>query len=232
LSIRRAFTAHWQLKIALSLALTLFFCVPYFALQHLNPFPARRFALSTADEAIAFAPAWVWIYQSVYLLLSLVPWLAVSREELTRYARGFLLLSSTSFLFFLLFPIQGPRPEVSAANVMFRLLVSYDAPLNSFPSLHVGLSVYTVLVAARMFRGRLATPERVAAIALLSFWTAAIAYAALATKQHYAIDLPAGALLAYASHWIAWRPAPQPNLVLSPTVRFTRLEPGRKEREC
>ena len=134
----------------------------------------------------------VWVYQSVYLLVSIVPWLSPSATELKRYARGFVLLSSAGFLFFLLLPIQGPRPDAVAADPMFRLLVSYDAPLNSFPSLHVGLSVYTVLFAAGMLSRR--------AVAGLSIWAAAIAFAAIATKQHYAVDLPAGALLAWACH--------------------------------
>ena len=41
-------------------------------------------------------------------------------------------------------------------------------------------------------------------VSLSGLWTAVIAYAALATKQHYAIDLPAGALLACVCHWYTW----------------------------
>jgi len=76
--------------------------------------------------------------------------------------------------------------------------------LNSFPSLHVGLAVYTVLFAARVSRGRMRTAARWWLVSAAWLWTALIAYAALATKQHYAIDLPAGALVAYACHWWTW----------------------------
>jgi membrane-associated phospholipid phosphatase len=36
-------------------------------------------------------------------------------------------------------------------------------------------------------------------------WAGAIAYAALATKQHYAIDVPAGVVLAWVAHRWSWR---------------------------
>jgi membrane-associated phospholipid phosphatase len=198
-------TAHWKLKLQLSIALTIFFCVPYFALQRFTLFAPARLPLSALDQAIPFAPAWVWVYQSGYLLLSLVPWAATSADDLKRYARGFVWLASTGFVFFLLVPVEGPRPNILPADIMFRMLVSYDAPLNSFPSLHVGLSVYTVLFAARAVGSSLSVSTRRGMIVLLSIWAAAIAFAALATKQHYAVDLPAGALLAWACHQGTWR---------------------------
>jgi membrane-associated phospholipid phosphatase len=210
---RRSVTAEWRLKAALSVALTLFFCVPYFTLQRLPVLPARQLTPGWIDEAVGFIPAWVWVYQSVYLLMSVVPWLAASAGDLRRYARGFMLQSSIGFAFFLLVPIEGPRPAVVPSDVMFRLLLSYDGTLNSFPSLHVGLSAYTVLFAARISRGRLPPAARLRALVLLSVWAAAIAFAALATKQHYAIDLPAGAILAWFCHRWTWRRTP-----LAPSV--------------
>ena len=193
--------ANWRLKAALSAGLTVFFCVPYFTLQHLTLFPARTLPLSALDRAIGFDPRWVWVYQSVYLLLAIVPWMVPTRSELRRYARGFLLLSGVGFAFFLLLPVRGPRPDVEAANLMFRALQWYDRPLNCFPSLHVGLAAYTVLFAARLSRGRMTVSARRSVVSLAWLWTTLIAYAAVATRQHYAIDLPAGTLLACVCHW-------------------------------
>jgi membrane-associated phospholipid phosphatase len=189
------------MKAALSAGLTLFFCVPYFALQHLPLAPARTLPLSAVDRAVDFDPRWVWAYQSVYLLLAVVPWMATTRPELRHYASGFVRLSAAGFAFFLLLPVRGPRPDVDAADLMFRVLRWYDKPLNCFPSLHVGLAAYTVLFAGVVSRGRLTTSARRSVVSLAWLWTALIAYAALATKQHYAIDLPAGALLACFCHW-------------------------------
>ncbi len=146
--------ANWRMKAALSAGLTLFFCVPYFTLQRLTLFPARTLPLSAIDRAIDFDPRWVWAYQSAYLLLTIVPWMVTTRPELRRYARGFLLLSGVGFVCFLLMPVRGPRPDIEPADVMFRILQWYDRPLNSFPSLHVGLAAYTVLFATSVSRCR------------------------------------------------------------------------------
>ena len=188
------------MKAALSVGLTLVFCVPYFTLQRFPLLPARTLPLSAIDRTIDFDPRWIWAYQSVYLLLAIVPWMATTRRELRQYARGFLVLSAVGFAFFLLLPIRGPRPDTDAAGFMFRVLRSYDQPVNCFPSLHVGLAVYTVLFGARLARDRMTVSTRRAVVSLAWLWTTLIAYAALATKQHYALDLPAGALVACVCH--------------------------------
>lgn len=194
---------NWRSKAALTFALTAFFCVPYFALQRVVVFPVRTLALSSLDRAIDFDPSWVWAYQSVYLLLAAVPWMSTTREELRKYSAGFVLLSIVGFLFFFFIPVRGPRPDTATPDVMFRFLQSYDRPLNCFPSLHVGLAVYTVLAACVIFRR---APELIRRrISFLGWmWTFAVGYAALATKQHYAIDVATGALLGYACGWSTW----------------------------
>lgn len=194
------------MKLALSGGLALAFCLPYFLLQRVALVPARTLPLTLLDRAIDFDPRWVWMYQSVYLLLAVVPW-TFDPPNLHRYARGFLALSGVGFAFFLLLPVRGPRPDVEVADLMFRVLQWYDRPLNCFPSLHVGLAAYTALVAGTVWSGRLSPVIRRWALSLGWVWTALIAYAALATKQHYAVDLPAGALLACLCHWWIWRNA-------------------------
>jgi membrane-associated phospholipid phosphatase len=192
---------NWRLKLALTFVLTAFFCIPYFTLQRVVVFPVRTLPLTAIDRAIGFDASWVWVYQSAYLLLLLVPWMTIKREQLKRYAAGFIVVSTFGFLCFFFLPIRGPRLDDEISNTMFRLLVWYDRPLNCFPSLHVGLAVYTMLVAAEIFDRTLPSHIRTPVLFLGWLWTTVVAYAALATKQHYAIDLPAGALLAVACHW-------------------------------
>ena len=102
--------ANWKMKAALSVGLTLFFCVPYFTLQRLTLLPVRTLPLSAVDRAIAFDPRWVWAYQSVYLLLTIVPWMVTSRSDLRRYARGFMVLSAVGFAFSCCCHSAGPAP--------------------------------------------------------------------------------------------------------------------------
>ena len=102
---------------------------------------------------------------------------------------------------------------------MFRILQWYDRPLNCFPSLHVGLGVYTVLFAWKASDARMTAAARIVIVSVGALWTATVAYAALATKQHYAIDIPAGALLACASHWWTW------HHMEAPAARATKAGP-------
>jgi len=218
--MREALASHWRYKAALSVALTLAFCVPYFLLQRVVIVPVRHLPLSVVDRSIPFDPGWVWIYQSVYVLVSAVPWFATATGDLNRYARGFLLQAYIGFAVFLLFPVAGPRPETATGDVMFRLLLSYDSPLNSLPSLHVGLAVYTVLVAARLSRAMLPPAQCVGIVGAASAWCVAIAYSAIATRQHYAIDIPAGALLALLCFQWSWSRQPNRGAWLTSRIPF------------
>jgi len=218
--------AEWRLKVRLSAVLVPFFCVPYFLLQRLPLAPVWRPAPGRLEEAIGFHPEWVWAYQSAYVLLALVPWLAASgARDLHRYARGFVLLSSIGFICFLLVPIECPRPSDAPGAGMYGLLVTYDRPLNTFPSLHVGLSVYTVLFGARVLRGRMPPVRRRALLALLGLWICAIAWAAVAIRQHFVADVPAGAALAWICHRWAWRPGA--HAADRPGVRLATRSPAR-----
>ena len=194
-------SAHWQFKTALSVALTLLFCIPYFTLQRVTLFPARTLDLTAIDRAVSFDPRWVWVYQSVYLLIAVIPWAVTSRPHLERYARGFLALSLVAFACFLLFPVAGPRPDTIPETGMFSWLAWYDKPTNAMPSLHVGLAAFTVFFGARATAGRLEPAIRMRLLLIGVIWVTAIAYAALATKQHYAVDLPAGVVAAWLAHW-------------------------------
>jgi membrane-associated phospholipid phosphatase len=198
-------SSHWPLKTKMTVGLTLFFCAPYFALQHLALFEAREFDLIWIDRWAGFQPAWVWVYQSAYLLMPAAGWFSVSREHLRRYARGFVLLSLVGFSFFALYPVACPRPEVVPASGMFSLLVAYDGRRNAFPSLHCALAAYSVLFGHQSIGPELPRPTRVGLTLVAALWVAAIAYSTLATKQHYALDVAAGLALAWSCHWFAWK---------------------------
>jgi PAP2 superfamily protein len=203
-ALPRRLRAHAMLKLGLTAGLVVAFCVPYFALQRFPLRTPRTLPLSTLDSQVPFRPGWAVVYQSLYVLMPLVAWLADSPEALLRYARGFVALSGAGFAVFLAFPVTGPRPPVAATEGLYGLLVRYDSPLNTFPSLHVALAVYSLLFAQHLLAGAgRAAPGLIVSSAA---WTTAIAYSTLATKQHYAIDLPAGMLLALLAHRWAFAP--------------------------
>jgi membrane-associated phospholipid phosphatase len=195
-------------KVAVLLALSVGICIPYFSLQRVQLFPLRSVAQTALDDAIAFAPAgWIWVYLSIALLVPLGPLLATRRDELARYAKGLALLCAVSFVAFLLFPVEGPRPGGAAGSAAYDWIVSHDRTTNSLPSLHAGLAVYSLLFSYRVVRRDLARAGRALLAAAAVGWGILILYSTLATKQHQAVDLAGGILLACAAHAFAWRAA-------------------------
>ena len=192
---------HGWYKAALGVALLLGFCVPYFALQRLAFMPVRTLPVAWLDDVIQFDPRWVWVYQSGYLLIAGVPLMFNRREDLARYSKAFMWTACTGFLCFAVYPISGPRPVVAPAIGMYAWLVSYDQPTNAFPSLHAGLLACTLCSGACATAGRLSSRTRAWLLGAGVVWAVTVSYAAVATKQHYAVDLPAGA----AVGWLACR---------------------------
>jgi len=192
-------------KTAVLLGLSVGICVPYFLLQQGTWFPLWTLPTTPLDTAIAFDPGWVYVYASVALLVPLLPLQATHREELVRYAKGLALMCGACFAIFLLFPVQGPRPIGFAGHETYQALISVDAALNSMPSLHAGLTLYSFLFGYRVLRDGLERVGRAAYVLCALVWTGAILYSTLATRQHWAVDLPAGVLLGWAGHAITWR---------------------------
>jgi membrane-associated phospholipid phosphatase len=207
--------AHWQFKVVLSAALSVLFCVPYLLIGHHPLLPVHTLPLTWVDRAIGFHPLeWVWIYQSNYLLFNLVPWLTEQREHLRRYVIGFAILSLFSFVVYILYPIRAPKPEVPNPTGMYWLLLQYDAPLNSLPSLHAGFLIYTLAYGRRILGDRIPVALR----SLCILWGGLILYGTLATKEHYLVDIIAGAALALFVHWLAWRKAQPLRQTLPPPL--------------
>ncbi len=192
-------------KIAVWLGLAAGITVPYFTIQRLDWLPIQAVPVLPLDHWIAFAPAWTWMYQSIDVLVPLGPALATTRAQLGRYARGLALLCVPCFITFLLFPVAGPRPEVLPDHEFYELLVAYDRPLNSMPSLHAGLVVYSLLFAGRVTRSPQPSARARALRAAGWIWGGLILYSTLATKQHWVVDLPPAMALAAAAHVWVWR---------------------------
>ncbi len=197
--------AHWRPKLGWSGVLALLFWTGYSYLGRHAFFPLRTVPLTWFDRSIPFSPGWWgWVYLSQFLYTGFLPWLLVTREEIRRYVTSFALLSGLSFLVFFLFPVASPRPDLGPDSSAMLLIAGYDGALNAFPSLHAGFLVLMAMLAWRLAGPRKPWP----AVAVGLIWGGAILYATIATRQHYAIDLVAGAALGALAGWLAWRTAP------------------------
>jgi membrane-associated phospholipid phosphatase len=192
-------------KLLLLLILPPLFNLCYFLPQWTPIFHTHQIPLTWVDVGVPFQPSWILPYMSMYLLLPLAPVLATRKEQLWRYTIGLSVMFGIAGVCFFLWPIAYPRPAmIEGAPAIYRLVTSMDQPINSLPSLHAGLTAYTLFFAARILADIPATKRRVI-LAIGWVWAAVILYGTLATKQHYLADLPPGILLAWVSHWWVWR---------------------------
>jgi membrane-associated phospholipid phosphatase len=128
--------------------------------------------------------------------MPLAPFLALRDRERTRKIAivtiGTIALCGTIFL---LLPLTIERPPVVSASASDRLLswlYATDRPINLFPSMHVALAyLFACVVGQERPRWRIS----------MIVWATLIAVSTLFTRQHYAIDVIGGLVVA----WAAWR---------------------------
>ena len=180
---------------AINLVLSVFLIVGvyqfYFWCQR-NYVASPRELKLRVDDWIPYWPSWVWIYSCIYYPLILyLNFVLESSRQFTHVAMSYLLLLGLQMAFFVLFPVATPehwrainrRRTLSERFLAF--VQRFDARSNSFPSMHVSVAMLTSL-------------HLVPHLGAAAFtFPALIALSCLFTKQHYVIDLPAGAVLGW-----------------------------------
>jgi hypothetical protein len=205
------FRDRWWLKnLGYSAYLTAFMTVYFVLLRH-PLFPVHSMPLTALDRAVGFAPWSLVLYGSLWFYISLVPSLLHAWAEMRMYLIQVTLLSFVGFAIFLFWPTAIPAADIAkdidwSAHPSVAFLKSVDASGNACPSLHVAFAVLTAVWLYRLLRFVGASPW----LQLLNLaWCIGIVYSTLATKQHVAWDVYAGAPLGLA---IAFSP---PKAVLS-----------------
>lgn len=187
-----------ETTIQLSMSVLLIFGIYqfYFWCQR-NPLTRPRQLRIPLDDAIPYAPSWVWIYSCLYYpVIVYINFVTESPRHFLYLAMSYMVLLVLQMVFFVLFPVTTPqewRTLNSRRDVSERFLAfvqRFDAPSNSFPSMHTSVAMLTALHLFPQFGP----------------WTFAfpilIALSCLFTKQHYILDLPAGAILGWLSFQI------------------------------
>ena len=179
----------------------------FYVLRH----PVREVTimpLTALDRWIPFQPPAMVPYLSLWLYLGIAPGLMLTFRELIAYGLWIAALCGAGLTCFYAWPTAVPPfgGEISG-HPWFAILQGVDATGNACPSLHVATALFTAIW-AEFLLCQLHLPW---ALRLLNAaWFAAIAYSTLATKQHVALDLLAGAVLGggFALAALRWRPAP------------------------
>lgn len=155
------------------------------------------------EAAIPFWPQTVWIYLVQYPLLLIAFSACRDPARCGRFLYAAVIVQALAAIIYLLYPIQIPRPalpltgELDAITAALASAVrSVDAPVNCFPSLHVTSCLLCLWLIAHQSTWFVWCFAIVSALCIAS---------TLTFKQHYFIDLPAGALLAAGGWWMAGR---------------------------
>ena len=99
-------------------------------------------------------------------------------------------------LFFWLFPVSTPphwrniNPGKTPSEWFLQFVQKFDQSSNCFPSMHVSVAMLTALHAMPVMGG------------WAFLFPVLIAISCIFTKQHYLIDLPAGAALGAFAYWL------------------------------
>jgi membrane-associated phospholipid phosphatase len=199
------FAFRWWLKaLGISAYITAFMLL-YIALLRHPQFPVTRMPITSLDLAVDFAPWSLGLYVTLWLYISLVPGLLWSRNEIREYLLQVTLLGFLGFAIFLFWPTAVPAALVDwSAFPSMAFLKTVDAAGNACPSLHVAYAMLTAIWLQRLLR-HLGAPAWVHVLNWL--WCLGILYSTLATKQHVALDLYAGAAFGAAMTLIRPRTA-------------------------
>jgi len=192
--------AHWRLRAVAIPAFAAFFFVLYFRLLNHPLFPVALMPLTALDRLVGFAPLAMVPYVSLWPYVLLVPALLLGRRETVAYVAAVVAVAAVGLGIFLFWPTAIPRPDIDwTRHPSFEFLKHVDAAGNACPSLHVTFTVLTAVWLGRLLR-QIGAP---AGMRLLSVvWAVAIVYSTLATKQHVAVDVFAGAALGLAGSLI------------------------------
>ena len=138
--------------IGTTLGMMLFFAGYFVVLQH-PLFPVTTMPLTAVDRLIGFHPGALPLYLSLWIYVSLVPALLITRRELVSYAVTVAGMSVIGLGIFLLWPTTVDWPDADwLQHPAFAFLQSVDASGNACPSLHVAFAVFTAVWLGRLLR--------------------------------------------------------------------------------
>lgn len=192
-------------KALLCAGLLLFTFGGYYAIGLLLD-PARASSLATrVDDWIPFSTVFMWGYVTVYTSL-LIPVFTIRCQRLFRLVcAAYLAVVVVCLICWLIYPVSavGLRADLSALQPQWfhewglRINYDLDPPLNLFPSLHVAIAV---LAAGCTWKAKRSYGWVAAAIAVF------ISASVCLVKQHFVLDVVAGAALAAVAYAVIVRP--------------------------
>jgi membrane-associated phospholipid phosphatase len=191
-ALGRRCRALWPLKLVGNTVATAGFFPLYFWIMK-NAGQPWTLPLTALDRLIAFWPALLPVYLSLWLYIALPVFLAKDRRELWSFALGCAFMTGIALVVFWFMPTAIPNFSIDTSpGTTLHLLKTVDAAGNAFPSLHVSFSVFACVVLARQLR-EVTAPAWARALNIA--WAVAIVYSTMAVRQHVLVDVLGGLAL-------------------------------------
>ena len=147
--------------------------------------------MKAVDRWVPFTAASYPVYVSLWVYVSLPPALLGNLRALLHYGLWVAVMCTSSLLFFWLVPTQTPAFDIDwSLYPSMSTIKNVDATGNAFPSLHVASAVFSALWLDRLF-AHIRAPRILRWISLSL--CIAIAWSTVASRQHVALDVLAGA---------------------------------------
>jgi membrane-associated phospholipid phosphatase len=183
---------HLSYAAILTAVVDVLFAAVYFGADYVTGLRAHHLHLFLRQElAIPLWPSMILVYDSLYLLFILAPFVLRTREHLNRLALTAAATITASGILFLIFPAElGFRPPIVTGpfKTIFEVSDKLNLDYNLVPSLHVGLA----MICLQAF-----WPKRsLVARTWLAVWGVALVLSTLLTHQHHVLDAVSGAGLA------------------------------------
>lgn len=204
-------TDLWKKKLLILAALAVWGGLPYHLIQKVDFSKVFTMPTGRIDQLIPLNLESVWIYHSWLLVPLCAVMLLPNVTMLKRYGWGLFAVNLLSFLIFLLFPTEAPRPDIQGLEdppLLYLLTIQMDKPLNACPSLHASVTLFCAAFALLQIN-RWKSHWKWSCMVLQAFWAFGILYSTLATRQHVFLDMVAGSTLGVAVSFFALRwPSP------------------------
>ena len=181
------------------------FFIGYFQVLRHPVRPITDMPLTLLDTWVPFEPLALVAYVSLWVYVGIPAGLLPSVRQLVAYGLWIGGLCITGLACFYAFPTAVPRPLLPvdvALHPGFALLQGMDAAGNACPSLHVATALFSACWIDRLLR-QFAAPWPPRAVNAL--WVLLIIYSTMAIKQHVALDVAGGTLLALLFVWPSMR---------------------------
>lgn len=150
------------------------------------------------EEQIPFVPFIFLFYMVAYFMTSWVILKIRRKGRMLKVLTAFFIALGIHFLFFVFIPVEYVlRPEVKVGSYIFTELIAaffnLDAPINTFPSMHVSFAFLSYFIVRRYWPAWSGTFLILAIVTSLS---------TVFVKQHYILDGVAAFLLALAINYL------------------------------